>query len=823
PNALKGNFQISRFENDQTKIIVVDFNELEKNNTNVDLKKGDIVIVPTIDGGFKEVSKLVTIRGAVERPGDYGLLLNEGLRVLIGKAGGLSPNALKSNFQISRLENDQTKIIVVNYNDLEKNNTNVDLKKGDVIIVPTIDGGFKEVSKSVTIRGAVERPGDYGLLLNEGLRVLIGKAGGLSPNALKGNFQISRFENDQTKIIVVNYNDLEKNNTNVELKKGDVVIVPTIDGGLKETSKLVTIRGAVEKPGDYELLLNESLRVLIGKAGGLSPNALKGNFQISRFENDQTKIIVVDFNDLEKNNTNVDLKKGDVIIVPTIDGGLKITSKSVTIRGAVDRPGKYELLLNEGLRVLIGKAGGILPNTYTGNFQVQRIEDNETKLYDVSLKDLDSSSQDFPLKKGDIITMNIIDPDYFTNFGEITGAVKLPGRYQIIVGKTRVSDFIKKAELREDANTPLVYLSRVQKDLSRLYYRINLDEVLKNPGSAENMVLQSKDELFILSRSILRESFAINVLGAVRSPGEQRYTVNTNLRDAIFRAGGLTFEADHKKIEISRVIIKQGEPVRTIVKIIEIQDTLYIKNEELANFKLQPFDQISVRRMPGFELQRYVTLNGEVRYPGTYAILSHKERLTDVIRRAGGLNQIAEPRDATLVRSQDNVGFVILDLKNALRHKFSYYNYLLKPGDIITIPKARELVSIEGAVDYPTIDLVKRISMTYRPNKGVQYYVQEYAGGLSKEKRGSYYHTRILYPNGAVRKTKRIFWVFNDYPKIQPGCVISVGVKPLDDKDSKDPNAPQTNKNNDDVIETTMKVFQFAVSALTVVLLASKI
>ncbi len=689
------------------------------------------------------------------------------------------------------------------------------IENGDYIFVPTI-------GKIVEIQGAVKRPFKYELLPNENLKALLEWSGGVNSNAITSSIQIRRFENERTRIMTISLDEIQKTGGDFKLQDGDILSIASVDGGNPVSTKEVLIQGAVEKPTTYNILMNEGLRVLIGRAGGLKPNANKSDVQVRRYKNDLVQIINVDINKLEKDSTDFLLERGDAVVIATIDGGNVEDSKSIAIKGAISKPGTYNLLLNEGLRVLIGRAGGILPNTYTGNFQIQRIENNETKLYDVSLKELDSLRQDFPLKKGDIVTMNAIDPDYFTNFGEILGAVKLPGRYQIEAGKTRISDFLKKAELREDANTPLVYLSRVQKDLSRLYFRISLDEVIENPASSENMLLQSKDELFILSKSILRESFSINVLGAVRSPGEQRYTVNTNLRDAIFRAGGLTFDADHKKIEISRVIIKQGEPVKTIVKIIEIADTLYIKNDSIANFKLQPFDQISVRRMPGFELQRYITLNGEVKYPGTYAITSSKERLADVIKRAGGLTEIAAPKDATLVRTQDNVGFVILDLKNALTHKSSYYNYLLKAGDVITIPKARELVSVEGAVDYPGIEQVGRISMTYRPNRGLQYYIQEYAGGLNKEKRGSYYHTQVRYPNGAVKKTKRILWVFNDHPKIQPGCVISVGVKPLEQKDAKDPNSTQS-KNNDDVIETTMKVFQFAVSALTVILLASKI
>lgn len=595
----------------------------------------------------------------------------------------------------------------------------------------------------------------------------------------------------------------------------DYLFVPPI-------GKVIEVQGAVKRPFKYELLPNENLKSLLQWCGGINSNAYQGSVQIRRFENDQTKIININLADTDKNSGDFGLRDGDLIVVASIDGGFVESTKLVQIKGAVAKPNTYNLLLNEGLRTLIGKAGGLLANTYTGNLQVQRTENNEVRLYDVSLKQLDSLKADFPLKKGDIITINTIDPDYFTNFGSIEGAVKLPGRYEIEAGKTRISDFLKKAELKDDANTPLIYLSRLQSDLSRLYYRISLDAILKSTSSGDNMVMQSKDELFILSKSAFRESYGISVGGSVRNPGEQKLTVNTNLRDAIFRAGGLTIEADHGKIELSRVIISKGEAVRTIVRTIAIEDTLYIKNDSIGNIKLQAFDQIMVRRLPGFGLQRFVTISGEVKYPGSYAIINNKERISDLVKRAGGLLETAEAKDANMKRGFDDVGFVVLDLDDALKRTNSTYNYLLKPGDNLTIPRARELVSVEGAVAYPTIDSVRRVSMAYQPGRSLQYYVNEYAGGLNKEKRGSFDYTTIHYPNGAVSKSKRRFLFFYTYPEVKAGCVITVGTRPLPKKEEE-----KENKDNkidaEKILESSMKVFQFAVSALTVILLANQL
>ncbi len=665
---------------------------------------------------------------------------------------------------------------------------------------------------TVNIVGEVIHPRSYTLsALNTAVNALAAAQGPTDIGSVRKIRVSSAGKPDRT-LDLYEYNLNPATAQNFAINNNDYIFVPTI-------GKVVEIQGAVKRPFKYELLPGENLKSLLMWCGGLNSNAYRASIQIRRLENNQSKTINISLDDAEKNG-DFGLKDGDILSVATIDGNFSETRKKVSIRGAVVNPNDYDLPSNEGLRALIGRAGGLLATTYTGNFQVQRIENNEVKLYDVSLKDLDSLKADFSLKKGDIVTLNTIDSEYFTGFGSVTGAVKMPGRYQIEAGKTRISDFLKKAELREDANTQLVYLSRIQKDLSRLYYRISLDEIAKNPGTSENMYLKTKDELFILSISDLTEVFSITVVGSVKNPGSQKFTKNTNLRDAIFRAGGLTFDADHGQIEISRVIMEKNVPVQTIIKQIAIEDTLYIKNDSLANMKLQPFDQITVRKRPSFELQRYMTLNGEVKYPGTYALVNNKERISDVIKRAGGLTDVAESRDATLIRAGENIGTVILDLRAALRDKKSYYNYLVRPGDVVTIPRIKDLVTIEGAVDYPTIDSLKRISMAYQPGRNIEYYINEYAGGLSKEKRGRFYLTKVFYPNGAVKKTKRVFLFFNKYPTLQAGCVISVGSKPAPVK-----NGEKTSIFGDFDIakasEGLADILKFVTTALTAVLLVT--
>ncbi|MEY4927961.1 MAG: hypothetical protein RI894_2397, partial [Bacteroidota bacterium] len=278
------------------------------------IENGDYIFVPPI-------GKVVEIQGAVKRPFKYELLPTENLKALLEWSGGTNSNAITSSVQIRRFENERTRILTISIAEIQKSGGDFQLEDGDILSIASIDGGNPVSTKEVVIQGAVEKPTRYNILMNEGLRVLIGRAGGLRANADKSNVQIRRYQNDQVKIINIDINKLEKDSIDFALERGDAVVIATIDGGTVDDSKAVVIRGAVVKPGSYKLLVNDGLRVLIGRAGGLSPNALKSNFQISRFENDQTKIIVLNYNDIEKNNTNVELKKGDVVIVPTIDGG----------------------------------------------------------------------------------------------------------------------------------------------------------------------------------------------------------------------------------------------------------------------------------------------------------------------------------------------------------------------------------------------------------------------------------------------------------------------------------------------------------------------
>ncbi|HEX5624550.1 MAG TPA: SLBB domain-containing protein, partial [Saprospiraceae bacterium] len=267
--------------------------------------------------------------------------------------------------------------------------------------------------------------------------------------------------------------------------------------------------------------------------------------------------------------------------------------------------------------------------------------------------------------------------------------------------------------------------------------------------------------------------------------------------DLISLADGFTYFAASNKIDIFRVIIRNNEPTRTIVKTIETSRDLN-RADAAAGFALDPYDIVVVRTQPEFQFQQIVNLDGEVRYPGPYALLSPNERLSDVIKRAGGLTAEAFPEGATLYRSKDSIGYIILDLRDAMQKMDSRYNFILKESDQIFIPKQKDLVRISGATNardlYPDKLLANNnaISVAYHEGKSARYYINHYAAGVSKS--GDHRKVTVEHANGKIERTRRFLFVRN-YPNVYKGSVVHVGEKDIKpqktDKTRKDVDWPK--------------------------------
>ena len=625
----------------------------------------------------------------------------------------------------------------------------------------------------------------------------------------------------------------------------------------------VNIVGEVIEPGTYTLSAGNSAFNALIAAKGLSDIGSVRKIKLIRSTGEKKILDVYEFLLDPSVSRDFSLSEGDYIFVPTID-------KVVTIKGAITRPMKYELIGGENLMKLVAYAGGFADSAFQSNVQVKRFVDDREKIIDVNYKDLKSRGGDFELLKGDVIIVKNI-PVQYENFATIVGAVELKGQYEITEGM-RVSDLLKKAIVRKEARTDVAYLTRTNADMTKQLKTINVDEILKNPSSPDNFLLQSKDTLsiftkerfarkdsifvsgavrveirypydagrtvrvsdainlaggalpsatniayiirrdtfnaklfeyvsidlktaidnpnakeniklmpndsiYVLSKEDFVEEGYIRVTGSVRKPGEYRYAKSLTLYDALLMANGLKLEAATNRVEVFRVILDSINPVRTVVASIQIDKSMNIIDLKNRDFELQPYDQIVVRSIPDFGFQKIVNLTGEVKYPGQYALIDKNEKLTSIIQRAGGMTAEAFADGATLFRVQDDIGYVIVQLEDALKNPTSYFNVIMKEGDVIDIPKSKDIVTIQGATRAPELYPERvlsygKINIAYEGDHNAWYYVDKYAAGVSTEGRKRL--ISVVHPNGEVKRTKDYFF-FKIYPKVQKGSTIRVG------------------------------------------------
>ena len=537
-------------------------------------------------------------------------------------------------------------------------------------------------------------------------------------------------------------------------------------------SKVITVNivGEVNKPGAYTIpSINTAFNALV-TVGGISPIGSVRKIAVKRGGQNIKTLDVYEY--LVNPNSKQDffLENNDYIFIPPF-------GKVVKISGQVKRPLRYELIEKENLNDLIKYAGGFEAGAYKKSIQIIRYFNDEKIILDINFDSLMTSKKDFELYDGDEVLIRKI-PEEYKNFVELIGPVKLPGNYQIKEGD-RISDIIKRAEgVLYDVFDTRAYVIRVNADLSKKYMPFNLMEVIGNENTNNNIKLQNMDVIKLFSKKYFTDQFSFTVLGAVRSPGEFAFGEGITLKDALYLAGRLKKEASRNRIEISRSIdsftsSKVFVTTKTIVKTVQIGDDLTI-DKASENFLIQPFDQILVRVDPNFELQKNIVLSGEVLYPGKYTILNKKEKLLDIIERAGGLTQWAFPEGAKLIRKESNTGVLFLKLQDAINDTNSIYNYILKEGDSLNIPKVDQLIQISGLINYPNIDSLKQISAPFNKNKSARYYINNFGLGFSQD--ASRKNTYVIESGGYVNRTKKILFI-NFYPKVNKGSSIVVPKK----------------------------------------------
>ncbi|NNC94762.1 MAG: hypothetical protein HKN92_04315 [Chitinophagales bacterium] len=548
----------------------------------------------------------------------------------------------------------------------------------------------------------------------------------------------------------------------------------------------VNIVGEVENPGSYSIAaINTAFNALIA-AGGINDLGSVRNIFIKRDGKTIKTLDVYEFLFNPDSREDYFLQNNDYIFVPK-------SAKIVRIRGEVSRPMAYELKKTEHLKALIKYAGGFKPTAITTSLHLQRYMNNQLIILDIAYDSLMKMNSNFELLGGDTIFVSKI-PDILSNFVEIEGAVKRSGKFEFYEGM-KVSDLLSKAEgLLEKSYTDRAYLMRVKPDLSNIYIPVKLDEVLMGSNPAADLKLQQFDKLRVFSKNEFSELYTVSIDGAVRKPGLFLYGDNMTLKDLLYFSGGLKPEAANNRIEISRIInydesVKRGVPSMTVIEIIEIGKDLSIDFES-ERITLLPFDKVYVRETPDFKMQRSITITGEVKYPGLYSLKSADERMTGLIKRAGGFTKEAFVDGMKLFRSQNKTGFVFVDYEMAIKKTDSKYNYILEDGDEIMIPRLNELVKIRGHVNYPGMDTIYQINTPYLGGRRANFYINSYGAGFEREAKKA--RTYVQLPSGYVRNTKN-FGLFKVFPKVEAGSTIVVQdkrVKKKKEKRAKEPKDP---------------------------------
>ena len=539
-------------------------------------------------------------------------------------------------------------------------------------------------------------------------------------------------------------------------------------------SIMVNVMGEVRVPGTYTLSAFATVFHALYMAGGISDLGTLRSIKVFR---QGRQISVVDVYEFILNGRlagNVRLQDNDVIQVGTYDC-------IVDISGKVKRPMAYEMRKGESLSALLKYAGGFTGDAYKKLIRVLRNSEEMKSVYNVEEFDYNS----FKLEDGDQVSIDQIY-DRFKNMVEIKGAVFRPGMYQFGEEVNSVRSLIERASgLTEEAMTSKAVLRRLKPNRTQEVITIDLDGILR--GSVADIPLQNEDILFIPTLAEHQNLRTLTITGEVIFPGTYEFADRMTIEDLILQAGGLTDRASTIKVDVSRRLRDPNAAEATM----EIAKTFSFSLADQTNFTLEPYDIVQVRRSPVFQDPIRVTVEGEIAFEGSYTMEQKNQRLSDVVKSAGGVVPGAYVRGARLVRkmtadekarmeaviqmarqsadgkdsialnkiAMSNTYTVGIHLDEALANPGSTQDIELMDGDRLIIPRFNHTVRISGDVNAPN-------TVAFEDGENYKYYIKQ-AGGFGDRAKKS--HTYIVYQNGTMAKANE--------GKIEPGCEVVVPSK----------------------------------------------
>ena len=542
----------------------------------------------------------------------------------------------------------------------------------------------------------------------------------------------------------------------------------------------VSIIGEVKVPGTYTMSAFATVYNALYMTGGPNEIGTLRNVKVYRRGELLSNVDVYDFLLNGKLTGDVRLQDNDVITVGPYESLVYITGK-------VKRPMYYEMKASESAATLLQYAGGFTGDAYTKAIRVNRKAGAQYSVFSVGEFDM----ANFKLMDEDSVSIDSTLNRY-QNMVEIKGAIFRPGMYQVGGNISTVKSLVEAAAgLKEGAIAGHAVMHRMKADRRLEVLSLNIKGILE--GTSPDVPLRNEDVIYIASREEQEQQKTITINGEVVYPGVYKYAENETIEDLIIQAGGPTDAASLVKVDVARRVTDPNaeEAQDKITENFSFRLNPDFTIQEHPDFTLQPFDEVYVRRSPNYNEQQNVTIEGEVQFEGIYALSDKDQRLSDLIKQAGGLTNRAyidgvkllrqmtqEERDmvATMLRTaQRNSGkdsidisklvtqsnySVGIELDKALKKPGSDEDPILREGDRIVVPRYDGTVKINGEVLYPN-------KVRFMAGKDAEYYIKQ-AGGVTTTGKKS--KTIIIYMNGMVAKADRKH-------RPRPGCQIVVPTK----------------------------------------------
>ncbi|HEY9517081.1 MAG TPA: SLBB domain-containing protein, partial [Gemmatimonadaceae bacterium] len=556
----------------------------------------------------------------------------------------------------------------------------------------------------------------------------------------------------------------------------------------------VFVVGDVARPGSYRVSSAGTALTALYAAGGPTENGSLRRIQIRRGGRTVDTLDVYDY--LLRGDASHDprLESGDVVFVP-------VHGSRVRIVGEIVRPATYELAKGESLADVIQSAGGYSPDASRDRIQIERIlppgqraaGGRDRVVIDVTARPgegshgvdgnngadggngSDGAAMAVPMAAGDVVRVFPV-ASRVRNRIAVLGDVWTPGQQGFTPGM-RLSDAIKlSGGVKPDVYLGQILVTRLQPDSTRVQLRSSFRD--STGAVTDDFELNEDDEIRIFSTAEFRPNRYVSISGAVRKSGRVRYREGMTLRDLVLLAGGLEESAYLDAAEIARLPANRAEGVtaRTLRAPLDSSylfergpDGKYLgppglpaANGSSPEVALEPYDNVLILRQPNWELQRTVVIAGEVRFPGRYSLLSKNERLSEIIRRAGGLTDYAYEGGVTFYRKQGRLGRIGVDLARVSKDPSFRDNLIMRDGDSLYIPAYSSVVDVEGAVNSP-------VAVAYVPGADLDYYVRA-AGGASV--RADTKRAYVRQANGKVESVRRRMFFPDAVPDPGPGSMV---------------------------------------------------